>query len=236
MSSSGNFFTGGSRIFTEFYFRLRATKFIFCGFVQQGKEIFSMNDVKFNKIVLFINALVPLALLLLDALRGNLGANPVEFFLRTTGVLALIFLLITLSVTPLRKYFGWNNLVKFRRMLGLYAFFYAFLHLLTYSVFDKSLSFSAIAADVWQRPFIAVGMLAFFLLVPLAVTSTNGMIKRLGGKNWTRLHKLTYPIAILGVIHFWMIVKSDLFYPALFALALAFLLGYRAHTSFSSKK
>lgn len=190
-----------------------------------------MTDIKFNKILLFTNALVPLALLLFDAWRGNLGANPVEFFLRTTGVLTLLFLLITLSVTPLRKYFGWNNLVKFRRMLGLYAFFYGFLHLVTYSIFDKSLSLSAIAADVWQRPFIAVGMLAFFLLIPLAVTSTNGMIRRLGGKNWARLHKLTYLIAVLGVIHFWMIVKSDVFYPALFGIILAVLLFYRIYNA-----
>lgn len=190
-----------------------------------------MTDIKFNKILLFTNALVPLGLLGFDAWRGNLGANPVEFFLRTTGVLTLVFLLITLSVTPLRKYFGWNNLVKFRRMLGLYAFFYGFLHLITYSIFDKSLSFSAIASDVWQRPFIAVGMLAFFLLIPLAITSTNGMIKRLGGKNWARLHKLTYLIAILGVIHFWMIVKSDVFYPALFGIVLAILLFYRIYNA-----
>jgi methionine sulfoxide reductase heme-binding subunit len=134
-----------------------------------------------------------------------------------------------LSVTPLRKYFGWNDLVKFRRMLGLFAFFYGFLHLTTYAVFDKSLNLPAIAADVWQRPFIAVGMLAFFLLIPLAVTSTNAMIKRLGGKNWARLHKLTYAVAVLGVVHFWMIVKSDLFYPALFAAALCALLFYRIY-------
>jgi len=190
-----------------------------------------LNDVKFNKILLFTNALVPLALLAFDGFRGNLGANPIEFFLRTTGVLTLIFLLITLSVTPLRKYFGWNSLIKFRRMLGLYAFFYGFLHLVTYSIFDKSLSLSAIASDVWQRPFIAVGMLAFFLLIPLAITSTNGMIKRLGGKNWVRLHRLTYLIAILGVIHFWMIVKSDLKYPILFAFVLAILLGYRIYSA-----
>ena len=186
-----------------------------------------MNDVKFYKILLFINALVPLALVAWDFSFGKLGANPVEFFLRTTGVLTLVFLLITLSVTPLRKYFGWNNLVKFRRMLGLYAFFYGFLHLATYSVFDKSLNISAIVSDVWQRPFIAVGMFAFFLLIPLAVTSTNGMIKRLGGKNWAKLHKLTYLIAILGVIHFWMIVKSDVAYPLLSGLILAVLLSYR---------
>jgi sulfoxide reductase heme-binding subunit YedZ len=190
-----------------------------------------MTDVKFSKILIFTNALVPLALLAFDGFRGKLGANPVEFFLRTTGVLTLIFLLLTLSVTPLRKIFGWNNLIKFRRMLGLYSFFYGFLHLVTYSIFDKSLSLSAIAADIWQRPFIAVGMLAFFLLIPLAVTSTNGMIKRLGGKNWAKLHKLIYPIAILGVIHFWMIVKSDIFYPILFGLILLVLLGYRFYAA-----
>jgi len=188
-----------------------------------------MNDVKFYKLITFINSLVPLALLGWDAVFGKLGANPIEFFLRTTGGLTLLFLLITLSITPLRKYYGWNNLVKFRRMLGLYSFFYGFLHLVTYSIFDKSFSLSAIAGDVWQRPFIAVGMLAFFLLIPIAVTSTNGMIKRLGGKNWARLHKLTYVAAILGVIHFWMIVKSDVFYPLLFGLILAGLLGYRIY-------
>ena len=195
-----------------------------------------MNDVKFNKILIFINSLVPLALLFWDGFYGNLGANPVEFFLRTTGVLTLIFLFITLTITPLRKIYGWNNLIKFRRMLGLFAFFYAFLHLTTYSVFDKSLSLSAIISDVWQRPFIALGMLAFFLLVPLAITSTNKMIKRLGGKNWARLHKLTYAIAILGIIHFWMIVKSDVTYPFLFALILACLLGYRIYATYEKPK
>lgn len=186
-----------------------------------------MNDVKFQKILIFINALVPLLLLAWDGVFSGLGANPVEFFLRTTGVLTLVFLLLTLAVTPLRKRFGWNNLIKFRRMLGLYAFFYAALHLIAYAVFDKTLNVPAIFADVWQRPFIAVGMLAFFLLTPLAVTSTNGMIKRLGGKNWALLHKLTYAVAILGVVHFWLIVKSDLFYPVLSALILAVLFGYR---------
>lgn len=195
-----------------------------------------MNDVKFNKILIFINALIPLTFLAWDAYFQNLGANPVEFFLRTTGVLTLVFLLITLAVTPLRKYFGWNQLIKFRRMLGLFAFFYAFLHLITYSIFDKALNIPAIAEDVWNRPFIAVGMLAFFLLIPLAITSTNGMIKRLGGKNWARLHKLTYLIAILGVIHFWMIVKSDLTYPLLFGLVLAILLGYRIYAKLEKPK
>lgn len=195
-----------------------------------------MNDVKFNKILIFTNALVPLALLGWDAIYGKLGANPIEFFLRTTGVLTLLFLLITLSVTPLRKNFGWNNLIKFRRMLGLFAFFYGFLHLITYSIFDKSLRVSAIASDVWQRPFIAVGMLAFFILIPLGVTSTNSMVKRLGGKNWARLHKLSYVAAILGVVHFWMIVKSDTFYPFVFGLILAGFFADRIYRFLQQKK
>ena len=188
-----------------------------------------MSDIKFNKLLLFTNALVPLGFLVWDAARGDLGANPVEFFLRSTGVLTLIFLLVTLAVTPLRKIFGLNELIKYRRMLGLFAFFYAALHLVTYSIFDKALNIPAIVEDVRQRPFIAVGMLAFFLLVPLAVTSTNAMIRRLGGKNWARLHRLTYIIAILGVVHFWMIVKSDLTYPILFGLVLTVLLGSRIY-------
>ncbi len=188
-----------------------------------------MTDIKFNKILIFINSLVPLALLAWDAYWQKLGANPIEFFLRTTGVLTLVFLFISLSITPLRKYFGWNQLVKFRRMVGLYAFFYGFLHLITYSVFDKSLSISAIADDIWQRPFIAVGMASFFLMIPLAVTSTNQMIKRLGGKNWQKLHRANYLIAIGGVVHFYMIQKSDITYPLIFALVLAVLLGYRIY-------
>jgi sulfoxide reductase heme-binding subunit YedZ len=186
-----------------------------------------MNDVRFNKLLLSVNVLIPLALLSYDAATGGLGANPIEYFLRTTGVLALIMLLVTLAVTPLRKLFGWNGLIKYRRMLGLYAFFYAAVHHVTYSIFDKGLDLAEIGWDVWQRPFIAVGMLAFALLIPLAVTSTNGMIKRLGGKRWAKLHKLAYVVPMLGVIHFWMIVKSDIFYPALFAIALASLFAIR---------
>ena len=180
-----------------------------------------MNDIRFYKLLISVNALLPLALLVYDSVNGRLGANPIEFFLRATGVLTLTFLLVALAVTPLRKLFGWNRLIKYRRMLGLFAFFYGCLHLVTYGIFDKSLGFSEIAADIIQRPFIAIGMLAFAMLIPLAITSTNKMVKRLGGKNWARLHKLTYVAAILGVIHFWMIVKSDIFYPALFGLVLA---------------
>lgn len=191
-----------------------------------------MADVKFNKAVVFINALVPLFLLAWDAARGNLGANPVEFFISTTGVLSLIFLFVGLAVTPVRRAFGWNDLIKFRRMLGLYAFFYAALHLVAYIGFDRSLSLQSTLEDIGQRPFIAVGMFAFFLLVPLAATSTNNWIKRLGGKNWARLHKLTYAIAILGVLHFYLIVKSDATFPILFGAILIALLAYRVRARF----
>jgi sulfoxide reductase heme-binding subunit YedZ len=194
-----------------------------------------MNEIQFNKALITVNALIPLGFVGYDAWYGQLGVNPVEFFLRTTGVLTLVFLLITLSVTPLRKIFGWNGLIKYRRMLGLYAFFYGSIHLVTYSIFDKRLDLPAIVGDVWQRPFIAIGMLAFTLMVPLAVTSTNGMVKRLGGKNWARLHRLSYLVGILGVIHFWMIVKSDIFYPALFGIVLGSLLLYRLKPKASKK-
>lgn len=194
-----------------------------------------MSDVKFGKVLVFINALVPLFLLAFDGINGNLGANPIEFFLRTTGVLALVFLMLTLAVTPLRKIFAWNESIKYRRMLGLYVFFYAFLHLITYAVFDKSLNVAAIAGDVVQRPFIAVGMTGFLMLVPLAITSTGKMIKRIGGKNWAKLHKLTYIVAILGVLHFWMAVKSDLRYPIFFAFILILLLCYRLLNNSSRK-
>jgi len=135
-----------------------------------------MQDVRFNKILISVNAFIPLTMFAWDGWRGNLGANPVEFFLRTSGVLTLVFLLITLSVSPLRKMFGWNGIIKYRRMLGLYAFFYGVLHLGAYGIFDKSLNFSAIVTDTFERPFIAVGMVAFLLMVPLAITSTNAMI------------------------------------------------------------
>lgn len=194
-----------------------------------------MNDVRFYKLLIWVNALIPLAFLGYDAILGQLGVNPVEFFLRTTGVLTLVFLMVTLSVTPLRKLLSANQLVKYRRVLGLFAFFYGCVHLTTYFVFDRGASVSGTASDVAQRPFIAFGMIALFLMVPLAVTSTNKMVKRLGGKRWQMLHRLIYVSAILGVVHFWMIVKSDVTYPALFGLVLALLLGYRIYVRFKPK-
>lgn len=181
----------------------------------------------FPKLVVFINSLVPLALLLWDLYHERVGPNPLEFATRTTGMLALTFLCLTLAVTPLRKIFGVNSLVKFRRMLGLFAFFYGSLHLLTYIWFDRVFNLLSVAQDVAQRPFILIGMTAFLLMVPLALTSTNRMVKRLGGKRWAKLHRLTYVAAIAGVIHFWMLVKSDTSLPLTFAFIVIFLLGYR---------
>ncbi|HEX8424596.1 MAG TPA: protein-methionine-sulfoxide reductase heme-binding subunit MsrQ, partial [Pyrinomonadaceae bacterium] len=161
-------------------------------------------DINFTRIVVFTNGLVPALLLTWDAYQQKLGANPIEFATRATGALTLVFLFITLAVTPLRKLTGANWLVKFRRMIGLYSFFYGCLHLLTYVWFDKFFSGREIVQDVTARPFITVGMVSFLLLVPLAVTSTNNMIKRLGGKRWAKLHKLTYVAATGGLIHYYM--------------------------------
>jgi sulfoxide reductase heme-binding subunit YedZ len=186
-----------------------------------------MKDTRFAKVLIFINCLIPLILLLWDTYRKQVGANPLEFVTRTTGMLTMIFLFLTLAVTPLRRVTGLNWLVKFRRMLGLYAFVYAFLHLMTYVAFDRFFKLATIPGDVAQRPFIALGTAAFFLLVPLALTSTKSMVRRLGGKNWKRLHRLTYLAALGGVLHYWMLVKSDTRLPLTFGFLLVVLLGYR---------
>ncbi len=186
-----------------------------------------MKDTRFSKLLLFLNALVPLALLCWDFYHKQVGANPLEFVTRTTGMLTLIFLIITLAITPVRKTTGLNWLVKFRRMLGLFAFFYGSLHLLAYVWFDRFFNFRTMFGDIVQRPFIAVGMTAFLLMVPLAITSTRGMVKRLGGKSWSKLHRLVYVAAAGGVIHFWMLVKSDTRLPLTFGFVMLLLLGYR---------
>ncbi len=186
-----------------------------------------MKDTRFAKVIIFINSLIPLGLLLWDTYRKQVGANPLEFVTRTTGMLTIVFLLLSLTITPLRRITGANWLVKFRRMLGLYAFFYGFLHLMTYVSFDRFFKLTTIPGDAAQRPFIAVGMLTFFLMVPLAITSTNKMVKRVGGKRWSRLHKLTYLAGLGGVLHYWMLVKSDTRIPLTFGFVLLVLLGYR---------
>lgn len=183
--------------------------------------------ITFPKFVVFVNSLIPLGLLLWDLYRKQVGPNPLEFATRTTGMLTLVFLSLTVAITPLRRIFGLNSLVKFRRMLGLFAFFYGSLHLLTYIWFDRLFNLVSVAGDVVQRPFILVGMTAFLLMLPLAITSTNKMVKRLGGKRWARLHRVVYLAAIAGVVHFWMLVKSDIRLPLTFGFIILFLLGYR---------
>lgn len=184
-------------------------------------------NARFFKLVVFVNALVPLVLLLLDLYRKQVGPNPLDFVTKTTGMLTLIFLCLTVAVTPLRKIFGINSLVKVRRMLGLFAFFYGSLHLLTYISFDRVFNLLSVGQDVVKRPFILAGMTSFLLMLPLAITSTNKMVKRLGGKRWAQLHRLVYLAAIAGVIHFWMLVKSDTRLPLTFGFIVLFLLGYR---------
>ena len=186
-----------------------------------------MKEIKFAQLVVFINSLVPIVLLSWDAYHHRLGANPLEFVTHTTGTLTLVFLLISLAVTPLRKLLGLPWLIKLRRTVGLYAFFYGSLHLMAYVWFDKFFNLRAAADDILKRPFIAVGMLAFFLMIPLAVTSTNNMVKRLGGKRWSLLHKSVYVAAGCGVLHYWLLVKADTRQPLWFAAFLGVLLAYR---------
>ena len=192
-----------------------------------------MRDIKFYKLLVFVNALVPLALVGWDWRRGQLGANPLDFVTRTTGTLTLVFLVLTLAVTPLRKWTGANWLVRLRRIVGLYAFFYGSLHFLTYVWFDKWFDLGAIAQDVARRWFILVGVLAFTSMAPLAITSTDRMIKRLGGKRWQKLHRLTYLAAAAGVLHYYLLVKSDVRKPIAFAVIVALLLGYRLFASYT---
>jgi sulfoxide reductase heme-binding subunit YedZ len=181
----------------------------------------------YGKPLVFCVSLLPLVWLCWLAWQDRLGANPVETLSHRTGDWSLRFLLLTLAVTPLRRLSGWNWLLKFRRMLGLFAFFYVCLHLGVYLIFDQFFDPSAILEDIAKRPYITVGFAGFLLLIPLAATSTNGMIKRLG-RNWQRLHRLVYLIGVLGVVHYWWLVKADISEPLLYAGLLTMLLGYRA--------
>ena len=179
------------------------------------------------KPIVFLVSLVPLALLVRDGINNDLGANPVETIRLFTGDWTLRFLLIALAVTPVRRISGWNAILRLRRMLGLFAFFYACLHFVSYIWLDQYFMLDLIIEDVLDRPYITVGVLGFVLLIPLALTSTNGMVRRLGAKRWQMLHKLVYVIAITGVIHFWWLVKADISEPLIYALVLALLLGLR---------
>lgn len=179
------------------------------------------------KPLVFLACAVPLLLLVRGAVLNDLGANPLETVIHTTGAWALRLLLVTLAVTPLRRLTGWTWLQRFRRLLGLYAFFYACLHFIAWAWLDQGLSGSSMLADIAKRPYITVGFTAFVLLIPLAATSTRGMMRRLG-RRWQRLHRLVYLIAPLGVLHFVWLVKADWLEPAIYGAILGFLLLLRA--------
>jgi sulfoxide reductase heme-binding subunit YedZ len=185
-----------------------------------------MNRLQTFKATLFLLCLLPLARLAWLGANGGLGANPIEFITRSTGTWTLNVLLITLAVTPARQLLQWPALLRYRRMLGLYAFFYASLHFLTYLWLDQYFDWRAMLGDIVKRPFITAGFSAFILLLPLAATSTQAMMKRLG-HDWQRLHRLVYLIACLGVAHYLWLVKKDLSQPLLYAAILALLLGAR---------
>ena len=180
------------------------------------------------KPVVFVLCLLPLAWLGWRAATGGLGVNPIEAVNRFLGDWALRFLLISLAVSPVKEILGWPLVMRFRRMLGLFAFFYVVLHLSSWIGLDQFFAWPHIWADIVKHPFITIGMLAFVLLVPLAATSTSGMIKRLGAKRWKRLHMLVYPVAAFASLHFFMMVKADVREPLIYAGILALLLGWRA--------
>jgi len=187
---------------------------------------------KWSRPVLFLACLSPLVFLASRAYHGRLTANPIEFIQHFTGDWTLRYLLITLSVTPLRKLFNLPNLIRFRRMFGLFAFFYVCLHFLTYIGPDQAFDLGGMWKDVAKRPFITVGFFGFVLLIPLALTSTKGWIRRLGGKRWQALHRAIYVIAVCGVVHYYWLVKSDHRLPLLYGAILAVLLFYRVGSSF----
>ncbi|HWA12505.1 MAG TPA: protein-methionine-sulfoxide reductase heme-binding subunit MsrQ [Burkholderiales bacterium] len=184
-------------------------------------------QIAWIKAALFAACLVPLARLAWLATHRGLGANPIEYVTHSTGWWTLALLLLTLSVTPLRRIAGAAWLLRLRRMLGLFAFFYASLHFTTYIWLDQFFDLAGIVKDVAKRPFITVGFAAFVLLLPLAATSTNAMVRRLGARRWQALHRLVYVIATLGVLHFWWLVKKDVTEPLWFAALLAALLAWR---------
>jgi methionine sulfoxide reductase heme-binding subunit len=185
----------------------------------------------FVKLGVFLLGLAPVAWLSYAAFTENLGANPIVEITHETGVWTLRLLALTLLITPLRRLTGWNWLIRFRRMIGLFAFFYGTLHFLTYFWLDQFFDLHSILKDIVKRPFITVGFTAFVLLIPLALTSTTGWIRRLGGKRWNRLHRLVYVSAILGVVHYYWLVKADVSRPIRYGAIIGVLLLARlVHT------
>ena len=180
------------------------------------------------KLALFLLALLPLGRLLWAAWTGDFGPNPVEFVQRWTGTWTFNFLLLTLCITPLRVWTQWHWLLRLRRMLGLFTFFYATLHFLSFIGFDHSFDVDAIARDIFKRPFVTVGFAAFVLLIPLAATSNQWAIRKLGGRRWQELHRNVYLIGILAAVHyFWLVKATALLWPLAYSVALALLLGWR---------
>ncbi len=190
---------------------------------------------KLHKPLLFCVSLIPFAVLIYNGITDDLTANPIEYITHYTGDWTLYFLLFTLSITPLRNLTGKIVFTRFRRMLGLFAFFYACLHFLTYFILDQFFDFNAIIEDIIDRPYITVGFTAFVLLIPLAVTSTKKMVHRLG-KYWQRLHKLIYVITALGILHYLWLVKADITMPVILALVFAFLMTLRLPWAKNVKK
>ena len=180
------------------------------------------------KPAVFMASLAPFGLLVWGAFSGGLGANPVETITFETGTWGLNFILITLAVTPLRRLSRWNGIIRLRRMLGLFGFFYICLHFTTYVWLDQYFSIADIIEDIIDRPYITMGFTALVMLIPLAITSTNAMVKRLGGKNWRRLHRLAYFAAVGGVVHFIWLVKADLREPLIYLAVLSALMVLRA--------
>ncbi len=191
--------------------------------------------MRFLKPLAFVLCLGPLAALAYGAWAGTLGANPIDKITDETGTWTLRFLVLTLLVTPLRKWTGWNPLIKFRRMIGLFAFFYGCLHFMTYLVLDQFFDMQSVLKDIAKRPFITMGFAAFVLMIPLAITSTAGWIRRLGGRRWNLLHKLVYLSAIGGVIHYLWLVKADISRPVRYAAILAVLLAARAWFAYNAR-
>jgi len=192
-------------------------------FMQIKEKLVSMS---FFKPLVFALCLMPFALLLMNAVNNDLGPNPVEEIIRTLGDWGIYFLLIGLSISPARKIFKQVWLIRYRRMIGLFAFFYVSLHFLSYIWFDQFFSVDEIIKDIIKRPFITIGFVCYLLLIPLALTSTNKMMKRLK-KNWGRLHKIVYPVSMLALLHYFMMIKADYLVPGVMMIVLSLLLGYR---------
>jgi sulfoxide reductase heme-binding subunit YedZ len=192
--------------------------------------------IKALKVLVFLLCLVPFLLLVWGALTGNLGANPIEKITHTTGDWILRFLVLTLCITPLRQLTGWHQAIRFRRMLGLFAFFYGCLHLTIYVLSIANLNFAEIGNDIAKRPYITVGFTGFVLMIPLAITSTKKWIARLGGKRWQKLHRLIYVSAIAGVLHYLWLVKADIRYPVRYGIAVGLLLLFRIWTAVRSRQ